>query len=58
MRKVLFVDDTPEVLRMLKRTRDPIKGEWDMRFMATRTENQRLCEGDRKGGARPADHDR
>ena len=33
MRKVLFVDDMPEVLRMLKRTLDPIKGEWDMRFV-------------------------
>jgi len=33
MRKVLFVDDMPEVLRMLKRTLDPIKSEWDMRFV-------------------------
>ncbi len=33
MRKVLFVDDMPEVLRMLQRTLDPIKGEWDMRFV-------------------------
>jgi len=33
MRKVLFVDDKPEVLRMLKRMLDPIKNEWDMRFV-------------------------
>ena len=33
MRKVLFVDDMPEVLRLLQRTLDPIKGEWDMRFV-------------------------
>lgn len=33
MRKVLFVDDMPEVLRMLQRTLDPIKDEWDMSFV-------------------------
>lgn len=35
MRKVLFVDDMPEVLRMLKRTLDPIKDKWDMSFVAS-----------------------
>ena len=58
MRKILFVDDVPEVLRMLERTLDPMKSEWDMRFVATRAENQRLCEDDRKGGARLSGHDR
>jgi len=38
MRKVLFVDDMPEVLRMLKRTLDPIKGEWDMSFVGSAPE--------------------
>jgi putative nucleotidyltransferase with HDIG domain len=35
MRKVLFVDDMPEVLRMLKRTLDPIKDKWDMSFVGS-----------------------
>ncbi|ULA65156.1 MAG: hypothetical protein LZF86_190457 [Nitrospira sp.] len=38
MRKVVLVDDMPEVLRMLKRTLDPIKGEWDMRFVGSASE--------------------
>lgn len=32
MRKVLIVDDAPEVLSMLKRTLAPMKPEWDMAF--------------------------
>lgn len=38
MRKVLFVDDMPEVLRMLERTLEPIKGEWDMSFVESAPE--------------------
>lgn len=33
MRKVLLVDDAPEVLAMLKRTLAPMKAEWDMVFV-------------------------
>lgn len=33
MRKVLLVDDSPEVLRMLQRTLAPLKGEWEMAFI-------------------------
>lgn len=46
MRKVLFVDDMPEVLRMLKRTLDPIKGEWDMRFVESAPEALTALEQD------------
>ena len=46
MRKVLFVDDMPEVLRMLKRTLDPIKGEWDMRFVESAPEALAALEQD------------
>ena len=46
MRKVLFVDDMPEVLRMLKRTLDPIKGEWDMRFVESAPEALAVLEKD------------
>jgi len=46
MRKVLFVDDMPEVLRMLKRTLDPIKGEWDMRFVESAPDALAVLEQD------------
>ena len=46
MRKVLFVDDMPEVLRMLKRTLDPIKSEWDMRFVESAAEALTALEQD------------
>ncbi len=46
MRKVVFVDDMPEVLRMLKRTLDPIKGEWAMRFVGSASEALAALEQD------------
>lgn len=46
MRKVLFVDDMPEVLRMLQRTLNPIKGEWDMRFVGSASEALAALEKD------------
>ncbi|MCC6141257.1 MAG: HDOD domain-containing protein [Nitrospira sp.] len=44
MRTVVFVDDMPEVLRMLQRTLDPIKGEWDMRFVGSASEALAVLE--------------
>lgn len=32
MRKVLIVDDSPEVLRMLQRTLAPLNGDWEVAF--------------------------
>lgn len=32
MRKVLIVDDSPEVLRMLQRTWAPLDGDWEVAF--------------------------
>lgn len=46
MRKVLFVDDMPEVLRMLKRTLDPIKGDWNMSFVGSAPEALAVLEKD------------
>lgn len=46
MRRVLFVDDMPEVLRMLQRTLDPIKGEWDMRFVESAPDALAVLEQD------------
>ena len=46
MRKVLFVDDMPDVLRMLRRTLDPIKGEWDMSFVESATAALAVLEKD------------
>lgn len=38
MRKVLLVDDAPEVLNMLKRTLAPMKAEWEMAFVGSATD--------------------
>ncbi len=35
MRKVIFVDDAPEVLQHLRRTLGPMKAEWDMQFFSS-----------------------
>ena len=35
MRRVLLVDDAPDVLRMLTRTLEPFKAEWECRFVGS-----------------------
>lgn len=35
MRRVLFVDDAPEVLQHLRRTLAPMQSEWEMQFFAS-----------------------
>jgi len=46
MRKVLFVDDMPDVLGMLKRTLDPITSEWDMHFVGSASEALAILENE------------
>ena len=44
MRKVLLVDDVPEVLHMLKRTLAPMKAEWEMAFVGSAADALAMLE--------------
>src|SRR6266545_4940125 len=44
MRKVLFVDDMPDVLAMLKRTLSAMTSEWEMSFVGGGPEALRCLE--------------
>jgi putative nucleotidyltransferase with HDIG domain len=46
IRKLLFVDDEPEVLEGLRRTLRPLRDEWDMAFAAGGPEALALLGGD------------